>query len=112
MNWLQKNTYIVVLFVAFLVMGAFLLITDNGKTTYEQIEIQHGDTLWTLAEQYRGKMTTQEWIEQVKAENALSGEHIVAGHAITVPVNSNSIYIANLKSEEEFHSVEVAVKNQ
>ena len=112
MNYLQKNSYIVVLFVAFFVMGAFLLITDNGKTTYEQIEIEHGDTLWTLAEQYRGKMTIQEWIQQVKAENGLTGEHIVAGHALTVPVNANSIYIANLKSEEELHSVEVAIKNQ
>ncbi|MFC7685207.1 hypothetical protein [Ureibacillus sp. GCM10028918] len=112
MNWLQKNTYIVVLFVAFFVMGAFLLITDNGKNTYEQIEIQHGDTLWTLAEQYRGKMTIQEWIEHVKAENSLTGEHIVAGHALTVPVNSKSIHIAKLKSEEELHSVEVAVKNK
>ncbi|WP_240758405.1 LysM peptidoglycan-binding domain-containing protein [Lysinibacillus sp. SGAir0095] len=111
MNWLQKNTYIVVLFVAFFVMGAFLLITDKGNTTYEQIEIQHGDTLWTLAEQYRGKMTKQEWIKQVKTENGLTGEHIVAGHAITVPINEKSIYIANLKSEEELHSVEVAIKN-
>ena len=112
MNWLQKNTYIVVLFVAFFVMGAFLLITDNGNTTYEQIEIQHGDTLWTLAEQYRGKMTIQEWIKQVKAENGLTGEQIVTGNALTVPIHANSIYVANLKSEEELHSVEVAIKNQ
>ena len=112
MNWLQKNTYIVVLFVAFLVMGAFLLITDNGNTTYEQIEIQQGDTLWTLADHYRGKMSIQEWIEHVKAENGLNGEHIVAGQALSVPINENSIYIANLKNEEELHSVEVAVKNQ
>ncbi|WP_404427823.1 LysM peptidoglycan-binding domain-containing protein [Ureibacillus chungkukjangi] len=111
MKYLQKNSYIVVLFVAFFVMGAFLLITDNGSTTYEQVEVQHGDTLWTLAEQYRGKMTKQEWIKQVKAENALNGEHIVAGHPLTIPVNEKSIYIANLKSEEELHSVEVAIKN-
>lgn len=112
MKWLEKNTYIVVLFVAFLVMGAFLLITDTGKTTYEQIEIQHGDTLWTLAETYRGNMSIQEWIRQVKAENGISDEHIVAGHALIVPVNSDSIYIAKIKSEENLHSVEVAVKNQ
>ncbi len=111
MNWLQKNSYIVVLFVAFFVMGAFLLITDNGETTYEQIEIQHGDTLWTLAEQYRGEMSIQEWIKAVKSENSLNEEHIVAGHALTVPINAKSIYVANLKSEEELHSVEVAIKN-
>jgi len=112
MKWLQKNTYIVVLFVAFFVMGAFLFITDNGQTTYEQIEIQQGDTLWNLAEHYRGKMTIEEWISHVKAENDLMNENIVAGHAITVPVNEESIYIANLKSEEKLHSVEVAIKNQ
>lgn len=112
MNWLQKNTYIVVLFVAFSVMGAFLLITDNGNTTYEQIEIQHGDTLWKLAEQYRGKMTKQEWIKEVKVENGLTGEHIVAGQALSVPISADSIYVANLKNEEDLHSVEVAIKNQ
>lgn len=71
MKWLQKNSYIVVLFVAFFVMGAILLITDNGDITYEQIEIQHGDTLWTLAEQYRGKMTKQEWIQKLKMKTIL-----------------------------------------
>lgn len=112
MNWVQKNSYIVVLFVAFFVMAAILLITDNGETTFENIEIQHGDNLWTLAEQYRGKMTTQDWIEKVKNENELTSETIVAGQSLTIPINENSIYIANLDNEEDLHSVEVAIKNQ
>ncbi|RHW39470.1 hypothetical protein D1B33_01095 [Lysinibacillus yapensis] len=112
MKWLQNNTYIVLLFFAFTAMGAFLLITDHGETTYEQIEIEQGDTLWTLAERYRGTMTTQEWVDHVKRENGLTAEMIVAGHALTVPINENSIHIANLENEEELHSVEVAIKNQ
>ncbi|MBD8025339.1 LysM peptidoglycan-binding domain-containing protein [Ureibacillus sp. Re31] len=112
MKWLQKNSYIAVLFVAFFIMGAILLITDNGDITYEQIEVQHGDTLWTLAEQYRGKMTKQEWIQKVKNENNLIGENIVAGHDITVLVNEDSVYMAKLENEDNLHSVEVAMKNK
>lgn len=111
MNWFQKNSYIVVLFTVFIAIAGFLLITDNGDTTYEQYEIQYGDTLWTLAEQYRGKMTTEDWIKSVKAENNLNNETIVAGHQITIPINENSNYIAKKIEDEEIHSVEVAIKN-
>lgn len=112
MNWLQKNTYIVLLFAAFSAMGAFVAFTDQEEASYENIQVAEGDTLWTLAEQYRGTMTTQEWVDQVKRENGLAGETIVAGHAISVPIHENSVHIANLEDEEELHSVEVAIKNQ
>ena len=111
MTWLQKNSYIVVLFTVFIAIAGFLLITDHGDTTYEQYEIQHGDTLWTLAEQYRGKMTTKDWIKTVKAENGLNNETIVAGHQIIIPINENSNYIAKKIEDEEIHSIEVAIKN-
>lgn len=111
MNWLQKNSYIVVLFTTFMMMAGILFITDNGDTTYEQYEIQHGDTLWTLAEQFRGKMTIEEWINSVKAENGLNNEIIVAGHQITIPINENSNFIAKKIENEDIHSVEVAIKN-
>ncbi len=112
MNWLQKNNYIVVLFIAFVVIVGILLITDNGKTTYEQIEIQHGDTLWTLAEYYRGDMKPQEWINLVQLENHLNNEIIIAGQVITIPIAEDSHYIAQYKMNEDSHSIEVASKDQ
>ncbi|TSI10122.1 LysM peptidoglycan-binding domain-containing protein [Lysinibacillus sp. BW-2-10] len=111
MNWLQKNNYIVVLFIAFVIMGAFLLIMDNGDSTYEHIEINHGDTLWSLAEQYRGNMTVQAWIEKVKLENNMNHEKIIVGQVISIPVNEDSNYMAQ-KEAEENHTIEVASREQ
>ena len=112
MNWLQKNNYIVVLFITFMVIVGFLFITDNGKTTYEQIEIQHGDTLWNLAEHYRGDMKPQEWIKLVQSENHLNNEIIIAGQVLTIPINEESHYIAHNKLNGDSHSIEVASKDQ
>lgn len=112
MSWLEKNSYIKVLFTAFLLIVAFVLITDDGKTTYEQIEIQHGDTLWALAEQYRGSMSIEDWILSVKVENNINGEKIVAGHNLIIPISEEAVNIAQKSEDEEFESVKVASKNQ
>ena len=108
MNWLQRNSYVGILFVATLFIVGYFLITDNGNTTYKDIEIQHGDTLWTLAEQYRGNMEKIDWIEKVKAENNLNNEHIVAGKALTIPVSADQVYFAS--DDEESDEIKVAVK--
>ena len=50
MNWLQKNNYIAILFGVTLFIVGYLLITDDGNTAYNEIKIEHGDTLWSLAE--------------------------------------------------------------
>ena len=110
-KWLQQNHYIGILFVAFFIMGAYVFITDD-KATYQNVEIQQGDTLWKLAEQYRGKMTAQEWIHKVKKENNLFGENIVAGSDLKVVIHEKSIYLSNLQKEEDLQSIEVAIKNQ
>lgn len=110
MNWLQKNSYIGILFGATLFIVGYFIITDNGNTTYKDIEIQHGDTLWTLAEQYSGNMEKVEWIEKVKAENNLKNEHIVAGKQLTIPVSADQVYIAS--ENEEINEIKVAIREQ
>ncbi|MEB2302330.1 LysM peptidoglycan-binding domain-containing protein [Lysinibacillus xylanilyticus] len=101
MNWFKKNPHITILLGACLLFTAYLFITDPGDVTYAEIEIEHGDSLWSLAEQYRGKMKSDEWIKLVKAENELSNVRIIAGNSLVIPVvgddqpNSiNSIEIA------------------
>lgn len=54
---------------------------------YTSIEIQSGDSLWTIAERYKdnsGK-TTEEFVRELKAMNALGGDTIHTGHYLTVP---------------------------
>ncbi|MGE7672688.1 cell division suppressor protein YneA [Lysinibacillus sp. NPDC094403] len=86
MNWLKENPHITTLLGACLLFAAYLFITDPGDVTYTEIEIAQGDSLWSLAEQYRGKMKSDEWIQLVKTENELSNVQIIAGESLVIPV--------------------------
>lgn len=107
MNWLQKNNYIVVLLTVFLIIVMVLLITDNGDTTYEKIEIEHGDTLWTLAEKYRGNLSHGDWIAKVKGENNLKNEIILVGQKLSVPISHDALNIA----QNDADTIKVATNN-
>lgn len=89
MTWLKKNTHISILMVVCLLFAGYLYITDPGHVSYAEIQIEHGDSLWSLAEQYRGKMSTEDWIKLVKTENGLADIKIVAGKSLVIPVVSN-----------------------
>lgn len=108
MNWLKQNNYVALLFGVTVAFVAYLYITDEKIEQYEQIKIVHGDTLWSLAEQYRGKMSTQDWVAFVQKENHLFDNPLTTGQTITIPVAKDSVYIANLSVEEDDNSVEVA----
>lgn len=86
MNWMKKNVHISILLGACVLFAGYLLITDPGEITYTEIHIQHGDSLWSLGEQHRGKMSTDEWIRIVKHKNELTDAKIVAGESLVIPV--------------------------
>ena len=110
MEWLKKNNYVALLLGVTIAFVAYLYITDEKIEQYEQITIEHGDTLWSLAEQYRGKMSTKDWVTFVKKENNLFNQVLTTGQIIVIPVAKDSVYIANLSLEEEEdeNSVKVA----
>ncbi len=89
MKWLKKNTHITILLGACLLFASYLYITDPGDVNYAEIQIEHGDSLWSLAEQYRGKMSKEDWIKLVKSENELADIKIVAGKSLVIPVLSD-----------------------
>lgn len=103
MSWLEKNSYIKILFIVSLLIIVYIYITEDRKTTYEPITIQYGDTLWTLAERYKGDMSKEEWIHKVILENNLQGEHITAGETLMIPIPRDDIYIA-INNEENKNS--------
>lgn len=94
MNWLKKNSYATMLLALSILFMTVILLTDEKIETYEQIEVIYGDTLWSLAENYSGKMGIQEWISAVKKVNHLPNEHILSGQMLLVPIEANSNYIA------------------
>ncbi|MFC5558761.1 LysM peptidoglycan-binding domain-containing protein [Ureibacillus thermophilus] len=105
MGLLQRKHYIKILFIVSLLIIAYIFITDEDFS-YEQITIQEGDTLWTLADRYKGDMTKEQWIRLVTAENNLNGNHIIAGDTLIIPIPKNAIYMA--VNEEEIQSIKVA----
>lgn len=90
MNWLKKNNYIVLLFGVF----ALLFIIYTWKTpdnlTYEEIQIEYGDSLWSLAEKYRGEMNAEQWMEIVMVENHMKDVSIVAGEPLVIPISNDT----------------------
>lgn len=106
MKWLKQNSYVALFFAASIFIISYLFVTDEKIEHFENIIIEQGDTLWSLAERYRGKMSTHDWITFVKKENAMNNEAIVVGQEILIPVEKNSVYIAKLI--EENNSVKVA----
>ena len=94
-----------------IVFIALILIKDDKIELYEQVTIEQGDTLWTLAEQYRGKMDKHDWIHTVKKQNELTTEAVVSGQTLIVPVEKNSIYLTERNEPYDAQSIKVAREN-
>ena len=96
---LQNRRIIVAVGVVLIILGIIaILMSQNSDLAnveastvkvkqYTSIEIQDGDTLWDLAEEY-GKPyhDRREFIDEVKSINRLYGDQITAGGYLLVPV--------------------------
>ncbi len=71
----------------FTVLGGFNT-TDYNDTA--EIEIQLGDTFWSIAKQHMPEMDVREAVHQLKILNPdIDENHISADEKITIPVSSN-----------------------
>jgi len=105
MSWFKKNMHITLLIIVTAVFLTYIYITDE-QVDHEYITIEKGDTLWSLAELYRGKMDTSEWIAYVKSHNNLYNDSIIVGEELYIPIEKESIYVTMKEIEES--PVEVA----
>ena len=60
----------------------------NTQTTYESVRISGGDSLWSIAQEYRGIEPTEDFVEELMVINNLSSDRIQSGSYILVPVTS------------------------
>jgi len=99
MDWLKKNNYIVLLFGASIFI--FFIFTFNApkNISYEEIEIKHGDSLWSLAERYHGNMSAEKWMDIVMIENNLDNASIIAGDELLIPVAKEKGYFTTNEIE-------------
>ena len=108
MNWLRKNSFISMVFIFSLTVIAIAFITNEEVEQTETIYVSYGETLWSLADQYRGKMTKHDWIQYVEQLNKLKSENIVAGALIEIPIIEDSNYLQHIQQEQQ--QVKVAKK--
>jgi len=58
-----------------------------GDVYYENIEIKRGDTLWTIAEEYKpSRVSTRDYIQSVKKINGLTDDLIYEDSFLIIPV--------------------------
>lgn len=69
-----------------LVMASAEESAPSGQRYYTSIEIQKGDTLWSIAGTYRkgSGMNTKEYIRELKQMNRLLSDDIQAGEFLTI----------------------------
>lgn len=88
----------VVLTILGVILGSNLLASSQSKASnemntykyYTSIEVQKGDTLWTIAEQYADDDADYaSYIEEVKEMNQLTSDTIHAGEYLTVSYSSS-----------------------
>ncbi|AKL84634.1 cell division suppressor protein YneA [Bacillus atrophaeus] len=75
------------------VLSAVILLlsftnNDQEQNQYVKIEVQSGDTLWSLADQVSDtkKINKKDFIEWVTEENNLQTSDIQAGDVLTLPL--------------------------
>ena len=100
----QIQRYLIISFLAVfltilgVILGSNLLASSQSKASnevntykyYTSIEVQKGDTLWTIAQQYAGDDADYaSYIEEVKDMNQLTSDTIHAGEYLTVSYSSS-----------------------
>ena len=95
----QKSVFLIALsMVLFIIMCSACFGTIRAQAAdetsaykyYTSIEVQKGDTLWTIAQQYAGDDADYaSYIEEVKDMNQLTSDTIHVGEYLTVSYSSS-----------------------
>ncbi len=96
---------VTVLIIAFLILiGIFAVSVKTASAEasenqrfkyYTNITVQSGDTLWSIAEEYRTEeyKTVSTYIKEVQEINHLNGSDIISGSTLVVPYYSDTYKI-------------------
>jgi hypothetical protein len=83
---IQKNSFITLFFALILFLSIYTVLThSNSESQVSFIEIEEGDTLWSLAESFSGEIPHHDWIDEIMKVNDLPSTTIIAGTSIQIP---------------------------
>lgn len=82
-------SYLVVL----ILVALFLFVSFAGRaaadhTEYKTITVGQGDTLWSIAREYRSGQSAESFIEWVENENGVTRNHIEVNQKLILPVRN------------------------
>lgn len=95
-----RNTVTILAALFLLLIGIFAVstktanadaITNTRFKYYTSITVEEGDTLWSIAEEYKTEeyASIKAYIKEVKQINHISGTEIYSGSALVVPYYSD-----------------------
>lgn len=101
MNFIKNNSFILSIIAITALLTFFACMTLGNEEENAIIIIHKGDTLWSLADQYKGNIPHEQWISSVMDANGLQNQHISSGTKLVVPVSlvnstkmAGNIYLA------------------
>lgn len=93
MTWMKENYFLTIFVACSIAFTMFIIISNSFSTDESQhINIEQGDSLWALAQEYGTNKDKQKWIDNVIAMNNLQDGHIKAGEVIIIPVIEKSYH--------------------
>ena len=97
----RRNICMLILSIMAVVMLSLFVISISTQASdlertanykyYKSIEVEKGDTLWSIAKEnidadhYK---SVQEYVNEIKAMNSIKSDHIVAGSCLIIPYYS------------------------
>ncbi|AQQ53676.1 cell division suppressor protein YneA [Planococcus lenghuensis] len=86
MTIIQRNTYVVIFLLFILLLSLFAIFAgEAGEVKVSHVQIEKGDSLWSLAEELGGDQPQEQWISEIMKMNNLRTAQIKAGDTLLVP---------------------------
>lgn len=101
MNFIKNNSFILSIIALSAILALIGGLSLSKEENHATIVIHQGDTLWTLADRYRGDLPHEQWIASVMDANDLQQPVITSGSKLVIPASlvknehiSGEIYLA------------------
>ncbi len=91
---IRENTFFLLTMAMMLCLGTFALGAQTGtsaETYYEAVQIEKGDSLWKIAEEYKAAgQKTEHMMREILEINGIEITNIQAGESIIVPMRTDA----------------------
>lgn len=88
--FIKRNSYFACLFFFVITFSLIFTIRLGDPVEYITVQIENGDSLWNLSEEYKSKhrMTNDGFIAWVVRENQLDNTELQPGEILILPIET------------------------